>query len=162
VCLKCLQKDPHRRYASAEALADDLRRFLAGEPVRARPVGPAGRAWEWARRNPAVAVLLAAGFTSLAGGARAVFWEDPQAEAAARSLAVEKQAVEAAQAVTVEERDRAETNEVMGLLRPLQAADGPLSAEEAESLSDLRKLPTERLRVLFLERALARPETAVK
>ena len=58
VCLKCLQKDPARRYASAEALADDLGRFRAGVPTAARPAGSLRRGWKWARRNPAVAALL--------------------------------------------------------------------------------------------------------
>jgi tetratricopeptide (TPR) repeat protein/tRNA A-37 threonylcarbamoyl transferase component Bud32 len=59
VCLKCLEKQPARRYASAEALADDLKRFLEEKPVLARPTGALERAWKWARRRPATAALVA-------------------------------------------------------------------------------------------------------
>ena len=58
ICLKCLAKDPARRYGSAEALAEDLRRYLAGSPIAARRVGPVERSWKWARRHPAAASLV--------------------------------------------------------------------------------------------------------
>src|SRR5262249_32228634 len=65
ICLKCLEKEPARRYASASELADDLRRFLAGEPVRARRAGVWERGLKWVRRRPAAAALLALGTLAL-------------------------------------------------------------------------------------------------
>jgi WD40 repeat protein len=74
VCHKCLEKDPRRRYTTAEALAEDLRRFAAGEPVAARPVGAGGRLMKWARRHPAVAGLVAAVTVITAAGLAGVLW----------------------------------------------------------------------------------------
>src|SRR5262249_34041743 len=65
ICLKCLEKDPAKRYATAANLAADLHRFLAGEPILARPTSVARRVSKWARRQPALAALV--GVTVLAG-----------------------------------------------------------------------------------------------
>jgi tetratricopeptide (TPR) repeat protein/predicted Ser/Thr protein kinase len=82
ICLKCLEKEPHRRYPDAQALADDLSRWLSGMPIAARPVGPATRAWSWCRRHPLPAVLAAMLGVSLLGGLAGVSWKWREAERA--------------------------------------------------------------------------------
>ena len=72
ICLKCLEKDPRRRYPTAQGLADDLRAWLENRPIVARRVGPAERAWLWCRRRPAIAALSAAVALALIGGTATV------------------------------------------------------------------------------------------
>jgi tetratricopeptide (TPR) repeat protein len=83
ICLKCLQKAPRKRYASAMELADDLRRFLDGQPIRARPVGAGERLVKWARRRPVLASLAA----GIVVGLAVATWQWVRAETA---LAAEK------------------------------------------------------------------------
>ena len=96
VCLKCLNKDIARRYATAAALAEDLRRFRDGEPVRARPIGAAQRAARWARRRPGVAALLALCTTGALAALVLIAWEGRQARLA-QGRAEQAQQAEAAQ-----------------------------------------------------------------
>jgi WD40 repeat protein len=78
ICLKCLQKEPDRRYGSAEALAEDLERWLAGEPVAARPASALERLIKWTRRRPAVAtaysLVVLVGLLAAGGGSVAWLW----------------------------------------------------------------------------------------
>ncbi|HKB02639.1 MAG TPA: protein kinase [Gemmataceae bacterium] len=76
ICAKCLQKDPGRRYAGAHALADDLQRFLDGEPVFARPVSAWERGWKWARRRPVAATLVGVSALAVAGAIAAGLWHN--------------------------------------------------------------------------------------
>src|SRR6185436_5413319 len=89
IILKCLEKAPARRYASAAAFADDLGRFLRAEPVMARPLGLSGRMWRWTQRHPASAALTAVLALALAGGLAAMLYVN-------RTLAGGKQSVEIA------------------------------------------------------------------
>ena len=80
ICLKCLEKDPNRRYASALALAEDLERWLEGSPILARPVGSMTRATMWCRRNKALASLAALLMLALLGGLAGVTWKWREAD----------------------------------------------------------------------------------
>lgn len=76
ICLKCLEREPAKRYATAADLVDELERFDQGIPIKARPISRGEKVWRWCRRQPAIAALLAAFFVSLVGGLFGVsfFW----------------------------------------------------------------------------------------
>jgi eukaryotic-like serine/threonine-protein kinase len=85
ICLKCLEREPQKRYQSALELAEELRRFSIGEPIRARPISRVERVWRWCRMRPVVAGLLASLFLSLSLGLAGVtyFWRQAAQSAAA-------------------------------------------------------------------------------
>jgi tetratricopeptide (TPR) repeat protein len=93
ICLKCLHKEPAHRYGDAESLAEDLRRFQAGEPIRARPVGMVARGWKWARRRPAVAALVGVSVLAMAAGVTGVLWyADRESDRADQERALRREA----------------------------------------------------------------------
>jgi len=137
ICLKCLQKEPSKRYASAKALADDLSRFLRGEPIVARPVGAAERALKWVKRNPMVTTLVSAIIVSLLVGAlisylkyREASFERGRAEQALKSEADHRRIAERA-------RDRTR-----------QALDAMTSTITGDSLSTQKEISDEQKKFL--------------
>jgi serine/threonine-protein kinase len=99
ICLRCLRKQPERRYSSARELADDLKRFQEGRPIQARPLGWGGHLWRWARRNPAAAALVVTALALVGLAVGGGFWLERQQaerrEEAARQEGRESEAVEA-------------------------------------------------------------------
>jgi WD40 repeat protein/tRNA A-37 threonylcarbamoyl transferase component Bud32 len=160
IALKAMSKEPPRRYATAGELAADLRRWLAGEPIAARPVGTLERAWRWARRHPAGAGLWAASAVALlalvtAGllmasrkaaderRALAVKAADEQ-----RALAVKAQGLEAAARKTADERRALAVK-----ARELEAAARKMADEQRDLAQDALKLSNLYLYILRINQA---------
>jgi tetratricopeptide (TPR) repeat protein/tRNA A-37 threonylcarbamoyl transferase component Bud32 len=102
ICLKAMSKEPGRRYAKARDLADDLRRWLNGEPILARPARAWERGWRWAKRRPALAAALGVGILAVVGLLAGAWWHNARLQ----SLVVEiGQAKDAAE----QQRDQAQT-----------------------------------------------------
>jgi WD40 repeat protein/serine/threonine protein kinase len=108
ICLRCLEKEPGRRYATAEELADDLGRFLDHKPIRARRVGPLGRLARWGRRNPVLAgslvALVAIGLFALT----AILWQWKKADDLARKLLIANVRSEERLREAIDAQERAE------------------------------------------------------
>jgi serine/threonine-protein kinase len=146
ICLKCLRKEPGRRYGSAEVLADDLRRFLTNRPIQARRVGAVERAVKWVRRNAVASALLAVAVLGIAGGVGGWLWaaQDRAArQAEADRLAVAR--LSAAQRKADVALGKAQEAENQALAVE-QAADDkgqqePETPETAKQALDLRRQP---------------------
>ncbi|WP_250846652.1 serine/threonine-protein kinase [Aquisphaera insulae] len=149
ICLKALQKDPARRFADAAAMAEDLRRFLDGEPIVARPVAAPERFWRWCKRNPRVAAL--AGVIALMGIGITV-------GSAAFASSLRKLNGELTNAYTKEEsaRKTAQANE----LAAIQARNEAIAATKGAFAQNRNALEAQRvLSVLLNQRLLSIPGT---
>jgi serine/threonine protein kinase/WD40 repeat protein len=107
ICLKCLHKQPRRRYPRAGALAEDLRRFLNGEPIQARPVSLGEHGWRWCRRHPALASVSAVSLAALLVVLPGVLWYQARL-GAARAAEQAAQEIAALAGKAEEEAHRAE------------------------------------------------------
>ncbi len=149
ICLKSLQKDPRKRYLSAQALADDLKAFLDNQPIKARPVGLSERAVKWMKRSPGVAALLAILAVVVVGGFFGMMslWlladaKRAQAEIAEKKAGDESQRARTAEALTQKELDFSERSLYAAQMNLAQDA---LTEGKITRLRDLLEKPNEKL-----------------
>lgn len=135
IALKCLAKNPLHRYGSARELADELRRYLQGKPIHARPASAPERAWRWAHREPALASALTACVIILVLGAAGVVRQFRETEAA-RAVAVRKAQEEQQQRARAEAAQGAAERSELVMRQNLYAAD-VLAAQRAMDQNDL-------------------------
>ncbi|MBY0525664.1 MAG: protein kinase [Gemmataceae bacterium] len=117
VCLTCLRKEPTRRYATAATLAEDLRRFIRGEPVRARPVSTPERAARWARRHPAWAMLLLTLITAAVVVPLGLFWHTVELQHAFDEAEVERSRAQMNEATALQAHYASDMHLAQQLLR---------------------------------------------
>jgi serine/threonine protein kinase len=164
ICLKALAKEPGRRYATARGLAEDLRRFLDGQPIQARPVGAVERLAKWAKRRPAVAALLASLALALIGGTAVSTFFAFQADQRAKDADDSAQKAREREQKEKAAREEVETTLARSLLRPLghttnPANDilrptNPANNIELDALWELADSLSDRVRLVFVENAV--------
>jgi WD40 repeat protein/tRNA A-37 threonylcarbamoyl transferase component Bud32 len=131
ICLKCLEKAPPRRYATAQAVAADLQRYLAGEPIAARPAAPWERAVKWARRRPAIAGLWAGIVGVFLLGFVLVAWQAYRAQRAADLADRHRQ-----EAVTAQQNEQDRANAEAEAKRQALRTSATLALARAQSLGE--------------------------
>lgn len=145
ICLKCLERDPQRRYPTALALAEDLRRLQNGETISARPAGTLERTWKWARRYPAIASLIVLAILLTIGGTAGISWE----------------ARRASQKETEARRDRDLANSALGVARSerVKADEQRAIAEKQTAVAEAqRQMAVEQKKVAEQQKSLAESE----
>jgi WD40 repeat protein/predicted Ser/Thr protein kinase len=146
ICLRCLEKEPSRRYTTAQEVGDELGRFQRSEPILARPITLVERAWRWCHRRPVVATLLVALLAVLATGFSATLWQWRRAEQNAGQLAESVTRLELERA-----EDRLEREETAAAL----ASPARLLRAEPE-----HRVASWRILSVLSQRSFARPEAA--
>lgn len=132
ICLKCMQKEIDRRYTTAGELADELRRYLNGEPIRARPIGRLARTWRWCRRNPLIASLVLAVAATLVVGTAVSAWYAVEASRWAEEAFENERHARVEKLRADEERDRAIHETHRAEQREREAIEARLLAEIKE------------------------------
>jgi WD40 repeat protein len=124
ICLKCLQKESGKRYLSAQELAEDLGRYLGGEPIRARPAGLGTRAWKWARRRPALTafLILLALVTVVGFPALTLLWLRAEEEATRAETAQGQAETAQGQAETAQKAEKKRADEAEKATKSKEAA----------------------------------------
>ena len=139
ICLKCLQKEPDRRYASAKHLSEDLSRFLHDKPILARPVGRVEKGWKWCRRNPLVTSLLAACVALLLGGSAVATIFGIKAHRAAEIAHQQRQIAIQAHQTAVLHEEQAKRNAVLAQEKSVLAAEKQQDAEFERDEADRQR-----------------------